>query len=611
MLNFYYSKIIYRMQEEHVLELKKRIENFPESPGVYIFYDSSGKVIYVGKAKNLKKRVYSYLNDDSPKSRYILKRAKNIDYYVTDSEKEALILEAVLIKRHKPIMNVQLKDDKQYPILKFTLNEEYPRLVLVRKFEEDGSKYYGPYTQSRVVRETISTVKKLFNLRSCNWNLPYMKPKRPCLNFYIGNCKAPCQGYISKEEYWEIVRDVLSFLEGKYEEIIDRFYLQMQEYSMNLEFEKAAKMRDKIKILKSINEKQKIISFNNEDKDFIQLYIEDHKAKILVYLIREGKLIEKRIFSINLPHEYIKEEVIESFLIQYYSIREIPDEVVVPFIPKEEDINITEFLSEKKGFRVIIRTPKDEDEEKMMDMALKDLNIESIKSEKVWLALLELQKIFNLPDIPTSIEGFDISNLQGKEAVGSKVYFYKGYPDKTKYRRYKIKYTEEAPNDYLMLQEVVKRRLKKIEEEPLADIVLIDGGKGQLNVVLEVFKEYNIEPKCILALAKEKEEIFIPKREMPIILPDNSPALHLLQQVRDEAHRFAVSYHRKLHRKKLLDSILIKIPGVGHKRMKILLEHFSKIEDIRDASLEDLKKIPGISESVAKKIYAYFHNKDY
>lgn len=600
-------KIIYRMQEEYGLELRNKIEKFPESSGVYLFFDSLGKVIYVGKAKNLKKRVSSYFNEDSPKSKYILKRAKNVDYYVTDSEKEALILEAVLIKKYKPIMNVQLKDDKQYPILKFTLNEEYPRLILARKFDEDGAKYYGPYTQSRVVRETISTVKKVFNLRSCNWNLPQSKPKRPCLNYYIGNCKAPCQGYISKEEYWEIVRDVLSFLEGKYEDIINRFYLQMQEYSESLEFEKAAKMRDKIKILQSINEKQKIISFKKENKDFIQFHIEDHKAKILVYLVREGKLIEKRIFSVNLPNEYCEEEIIESFLIQYYSSREVPNEVVLPLIPKDEEINITEFLSEKKGIEVIVRTPKDEYEEKMMGMALKDLSIESIKSEKIWIALLELQKVFNLSEIPTSIEGFDISNLQGKEAVGSKVYFYKGHPDKTKYRRYKIKYSEESPNDYLMLQEVIRRRLKKIGDEPLADIILIDGGRGQLNAALEIFEEYGIEPKCILALAKEREEIYIPMKETPIILPDNSPALHLLQQVRDEAHRFAVSYHRRLHQKKVLDSILMKIPGVGKKRMKVLLEHFSKIEDIKHASLEDLKKIPGISQGVAEKIYAYFH----
>lgn len=596
--------------KEYIMELRHKAENFPESSGVYIFYDDSGKVIYVGKAKNLKKRILSYFNDTSPKSRYILKRAKNVEYYITDSETEALILEAVLIKRHKPVMNVQLRDDKQYPLLKLTLNEEYPRLILARKFEEDGAKYYGPYPQSRTVRETISTVKKLFNLRSCNWNLPKSKPKRPCLNFYIGNCKAPCQGYIDKQEYWNIVEDVLAFLEGKYENIINRLYIQMQEYSKNLEFEKAARIRDKIKFLQNLNERQKVVFFNKDEKDFIQFYIEDHKAKILVYLIREGKLIEKRIFNLNLPNEYTEEEIIESFLLQYYSKRDIPIEIIVPIELKEEEINISKFLTDKKGIPIVIRTPQNEDEERLMSMALKDLTIESLKSEKVWLALSELQKVFHLSKIPNSIEGFDISNLQGKEAVGSRVYFYKGQPDKSKYRRYKIKYTEEIPNDYLMLQEVMRRRLKRIDEDPLADIILIDGGKGQLNAVLEVFEEFNLKPKFVLALAKEREEIFTPGKTEPIILPDNSPALHLLQQVRDEAHRFAVSYHRKLHRKKVLDSMLIKIPGVGKKRIKILLEKFPKVEDIEKASLEDLKKVPGIPEKVAEKIYMYFHHKD-
>ncbi|ACI20004.1 excinuclease ABC subunit UvrC [Dictyoglomus thermophilum] len=591
-----------------IMDLKQKVENFPESTGVYIFYDHSGKVIYVGKAKNLRKRVLSYFNDDSPKSNYILKKAKNIEFYITDTETEALILESVLIKKYRPIMNVQLRDDKQYPMLKLTLYEEYPRLVLARRFEDDGARYYGPYTQSGTVRETISMVKKIFNLRSCNWNLPKSKPKRPCLNYFIGNCKAPCQNYITKEEYWEIVKGVIDFLDGKYEEIIEKLYDQMQEYSKNLEFEKAAKIRDKIRLLQNLSEKQKIVSFNRENKDLIQFYVEDHKAKALVYLIREGKLIEKRIFNLTLPEICSNDELIESFVLQYYSRGEIPEVIVVPSPFSEEEVNLKEFLCKRKGSEVVLRTPENEEEEKLLGMALKDLTIESIKSEKVWLALSELQRIFNLQNLPVSIEGYDISNLQGREAVGSRVYFQNGYPEKTKYRRYKIKYTPELPNDYLMLQEVIRRRLKNIEEDPLPDIMLIDGGKGQLSAVLEVFNELKIEPKFILALAKEKEEIFVPGRSEPILLSYDSPALHLLQQVRDEAHRFAVSYHRKLRSKKLMDSHLDKIPGVGEKRMKILLEAFSTLENLKKASLEDLKKVPGISEKIAEKIYLYFHD---
>jgi len=595
------------MMEELYKGIKEKIENFPDSPGVYLFIDYTGKVIYVGKAKNLRKRVMSYLTDDSPKAKYILRKSKDVNYYVTDSETEALILESVLIKKYKPIMNVQLRDDKQYPLLKLTLNEEYPRLIKTRRFEDDGAKYLGPYPQSSTVRETISLVKKIFNLRSCNWNLPKSKPKRPCLNYYIGNCKAPCQGYVSKEEYWDMVKDVLSFLEGKYEKIIEKLFVEMKNYSDKLEFEKAAKVRDKIKTLQNLGERQKIISFNNENKDLIQLYIEDHKAKILVYLVREGKLIEKRIFTLNLSYDFVKDEIIRAFILQYYLNREIPDIIVIPQEISYEDFDIIKYLSDKRGAPVNLRLPINEDESKLLEMALKDLSMESLKSEKVWSALIELQKLFGLDDIPLSIEGFDISNLQGKEAVGSKVFFFKGFPDKDRYRRFKIKYVEESPNDFLMLQEVLRRRLRRVDEDPLADIVLIDGGKGQLSSAMEVFNEIGIKPKLIIALAKENEEIFLPNRSKPIILPKDSHALHLLQQVRDEAHRFAISYHRKLHRKKILEPSLMKIPGVGDKRWKILMEHFSSIEDIKKASLEDLKNIPGIPEKVAEKIYMYFN----
>ncbi|HOP94264.1 MAG: excinuclease ABC subunit UvrC [Dictyoglomaceae bacterium] len=595
--------------EEIGLLIKEKAERFPESPGVYLFYDSSGNVLYVGKAKNLKKRIASYFSESSSlKAAYLLRKSSDLNYIVTDSETEALLLEAILIKKHRPMMNVQLKDDKQYPLLKLTLNEEYPRLILARRVEEDGAKYFGPYPQGGTVRETISIVKKLFNLRTCSWNLPKNKPKRPCLNYYIGNCKAPCQGYMSKEEYWGIVDDVSSFLEGKYQAIIEKFTKEMNEYAKNLEFEKAANVRDKIKVVQNLGEKQKIFSLSKDDKDLVQYYFEDHKAKMLVYLIREGKLIERRIFSLNIPYSSDKVEILESFMLQYYSQREIPNIVVIPFsLSPETEESLGKFLSNKKGMKVFIRTPENEDEEKLLEMALKDLNIESLKTDKVWIALLELQKIFGLEDIPTSIEGYDISNLQGKEAVGSRVYFYKGYPDKNKYRRYKIKNVEETPNDYLMLQEVFRRRLGNIEEDPLPDIILIDGGKGQLNSVLEIFSEMNIKPKGILALAKEREEIFLPGKRSPLLLPKDSPPLLLLEHVRDEAHRFAVSYHRKVHKKKLLDSTLLKIPGVGEKRLKILLDKFSSLENIKNASLEELKEIPSIPENLAEKIYHYFH----
>jgi excinuclease ABC subunit C len=442
-------------------------------------------------------------------------------------------------------------------------------------------------------------VKKIFNLRSCSWKLPERAPKRPCIYYDLKRCSAPCQGYISQEEYRKIVNEALLFLEGKYQELIDNLTEKMNLAVSNLEFEKAIKYRDQIKYLQNLGEKQKIVSFNKEDKDLIQLHLEEDIAKVLIYLIRDGKLIEKRIHTLKIPLAYDKKEILLGFLTQYYSQREIPNIVIIPIDLDEEKIEIEEFLSKRKGYKVSIREPQGEEID-LLDMALKDLNIIEIKKDKIWNELLELQKVFNLENIPLWIEGYDVSNLQGKEAVGSRVVFYKGLPYKEKYRRYKIKFVQEEPNDYLMLQEIIERRLEDAEDE-ISDIILIDGGKGQLNAVLEVFERLNIKPKLIIALAKKEEEIYIPNRGEPFKLSKGSPALHLLQRVRDEAHRFALSYHKKLRTKKILDSKILSIPGVGKKR-------FNSLDEIKKASKEEFLNIPGIPKNLGERIYQYFHN---
>jgi len=587
--------------------LYEKALSFPEAPGVYIFKDTQGRVIYVGKSKSLKKRVLSYFKDNSIKSQLILKRAKDLDYIITDSEVEAFLLESVLIKKNKPIFNVQLRDDKQYPLLKLTLNEPYPRLILSRRIENDNARYFGPFPQGSTVRETISIVKKIFNLRSCKWNLPNKKPKRPCIYYDLKRCYAPCQGYITQEEYKKIVDEVLLFLEGKYQELIKILMEKMRQSAEKLEFEKAIKYREQIRYLQNLGEKQKIISFNNEDKDLIQIVREDGTAKALVYLIREGKLVEKRLHTLKIPHteDISVKEILTGFLTQYYSQRDIPSKVIIPVDLEEEKEDLEKFLSNKKGIHVSIKLPEGEEIE-LMDMALKDLNIIEIKKDKIWRGLLELQKIFNLDSIPLWIEGYDISNLQGKEAVGSRVVFYKGLPYKDRYRRYKIKFTDEEPNDYQMLQEVIERRLNDKEDE-ISDVILIDGGKGQLNAVLEVFKKYNVYPKLIIALAKREEEIYVPGKKDPIRLEKDSPALHILQNVRDEAHRFALSYHRKLRGKKIINSQILNIPGLGEKRMKILLEKFGSINELKKASLDELVNIKGIPKNLGEKIYMYLH----
>ncbi|MEN2984736.1 MAG: excinuclease ABC subunit UvrC [Dictyoglomaceae bacterium] len=586
--------------------LYEKANLFPDASGVYIFKDAQGKIIYVGKSKSLRKRILSYFKESSPKSFLLLKKAQDLDYIITDSETEAFILEAILIKKYRPIYNVQLRDDKQYPILKLTLNEPFPRLIMVRRIENDSAKYFGPFPQSGTVRETISLVKKIFNLRSCSWDLPKKAPKRPCIYYDLKRCYAPCQGYISQEEYKKIVAEVILFLEGKYQRLIDNLTEKMNSAVSNLEFEKAIKYRDQIKYLQNLWEKQKIVTFNKEDKDLIQIYIEEESAKVLVYLIREGKLIEKRINTLKIPLDYEKKEIILSFLTQYYSQREIPDVVIVPLDLGEDKEEIEKFLSEKRKNKVSIREPIGEEIE-LLEMALKDLSILEIKRDKIWNELFELQRLFNLESIPLWIEGYDISNIQGKEAVGSRVVFYKGLPYKEKYRRYKIKITNGEPNDFLMLQEVIERRLKDTKDE-ISDIILIDGGRGQLNAVLEVFERLNIKPKFLIALAKREEEIYIPNRKEPIKLNKDSPALHILQRVRDEAHRFALNYHRTLRTKKLLESKSLEIRGLGEKRWRILMEKFQSLDKMKKASKEEFLNINGIPKSLGERIYQYLHD---
>ncbi|MCS7202225.1 MAG: excinuclease ABC subunit UvrC [Dictyoglomus sp.] len=594
--------------KEEILKsnLYEKASLFPDASGVYIFKDAQGKIIYVGKSKSLRKRILSYFKESSPKSLLLLKKAQDLDYIITDSETEAFILEAILIKKYRPIYNVQLRDDKQYPILKLTLNEPFPRLIMVRRIENDSAKYFGPFPQSGTVRETISLVKKIFNLRSCSWDLPKKAPKRPCIYYDLKRCYAPCQGYISQEEYKKIVDEVILFLEGKYQRLIDNLTEKMNSAVSNLEFEKAIKYRDQIKYLQNLWEKQKIVTFNKEDKDLIQIYIEEESAKVLVYLIREGKLIEKRINTLKIPLEYEKKEIILSFLTQYYSQREVPDVVIVPLDLGEDKEEIEKFLSKKRKNKVSIREPIGEEIE-LLEMALKDLSILGIKRDKIWNELFELQKLFNLESIPLWIEGYDISNIQGKEAVGSRVVFYKGLPYKEKYRRYKIKITNEEPNDFLMLQEVIERRLKDTKDE-ISDIILIDGGRGQLNAVLEVFERLNIKPKFLIALAKREEEIYIPNRKESIKLNKDSPALHILQRVRDEAHRFALNYHRTLRTKKLLESKSLEIKGLGEKRWRILMEKFQSLDKMKKAPKEEFLNINGIPKSLGERIYQYLHD---
>jgi excinuclease ABC subunit C len=600
-----------------------RIDSFPEKPGVYIMKDKSGKVIYVGKAVSLKNRVKSYFKSGESlpaKVSSMVSHIEDIEYIVTDSEVEALILECNLIKFYRPKYNILLKDDKQYPYIKITTNESFPRIEVVRKIKKDGSKYFGPYVEARAMREAIDVLRKIFPIRSCKKDLDRLPLKeRPCLNYHIKLCTAPCQGNISEEEYGELVKNIAMFLEGRKEQLLDHLKAKMQEAANSLQFEAAAVYRDQIVALEKIIEKQKISSTDLVDQDVIAMARGFDTACMTVFFVREGKIVEREPFILNNVEGADRKEILASFIKQFYDTASfIPKEIIV-----EEEIDekeaIETWLSAKKGSKVKIIVPKRGEKKELIEMVAENAMIylkqnedfeerERIKNGK---AMEELKNYLGLEKLPRRIEAFDISNTQGTESVASMVAFENGMPKKEDYRRFKIR-TVEGPNDFESIKEAVFRRFKRGLEgdekfKNFPDLLVIDGGKGQLRYALEALKELNLNHIPAIGLAKEFEHVFMEGKSEPIILPRNSEALYLLQKIRDEAHRFAVAYHRKLRSEKNLKSILEEIPGIGKVRRKALLNAFESLEDIKKASVEELSKVPGMNKKSAMAVYEYFH----
>ena len=578
----------------------KSPDNLPNKPGVYIMRDASDTIIYIGKAKSLIKRVKSYFREklDRPKTQILMSHFDSLEYIVTNSEKEALILEATLIKKHRPRYNVQLKDDKRYPYVKIT-DEKFPRLVITRNVTKNGI-YYGPFTDVGSVKQTVKFLKSLFKIRTCrNMN-------GPCLNSQIDLCYAPCTGGITEKEYSEIINKIDLFFQGKYSTIVRNLKSEMMEAAQNEEYEKAAVIRDQIASIEEIMEKQFVDLVDDDlDQDVIAMSQDDDEVVVIIMPIRNGKIVGRDDFLMSASQDDSSSEIMFAFIQQYYGYnRHVPKQILL-----DEDIDekqlLEEWLSDLRGNKVSIKVPQKGVKLRLVKMARKNADIIRHQKKKMESALIELKKYLKLEKLPHVIEGYDISNISGKFAVGSKVSFKDGKQNKKLYKHFKME--TPGPNDFAMMEELLTRRLKMVDRDPEPDLIVIDGGKGQLGMACGVLEKLNLTHIPIIGLAKEFEEIFIPNSSRPIIIPKNNPALHLLQQVRDESHRFAITYHRKLRSKDISSSSLDDIAGIGKKRKVNLLKEFKTIDNIKKASIEELAKIEGMNQKTAENVYNYYH----
>ncbi len=575
-------------------------ENLPKKPGVYIMKNADGEIIYIGKAKNLLNRVRSYFREklDRPKTQILMSHFDSLEYILTNSEKEALILEANLIKKHHPRYNIQLKDDKRYPYVKIT-DEKFPRLVITRNITKNGV-YYGPFTDVGSVKRTVKFLKSLFKIRTCrNMN-------GPCLNSQIDLCYAPCDGNITEEEYGEIINKIDLFFQGKYSVIVKNLKKEMRESAENEEYEKAAVLRDQIASIEEIMEKQ-FVDLADDDLDQDVIAIAKGKLDIYVVImpIRNGKITGRDDFLMSGSEYDSTSEILSSFIKQYYDYdRHVPKQIILSEEIDDKEL-FEEWLSDLRGNKVHIKIPQKGVKLRLVKMAEKNAEIIKHQKKKLENSLIELKKYLKLEKVPRVIEGYDISNISGKFAVGSKVSFKDAKPNKKMYKHFKME--TPGPNDFAMMKELLSRRLKLIETDPEPDLIVIDGGKGQLGMACGVLDELNLSHIPIIGLAKEFEEIHLPNSKRPIIIPKNNGALHLLQQVRDESHRFAITYHRKLRSKNISQSSLDDIKGIGKKRKIDLLKEFGSIENIKHASVEDLLKVDSMSKVAAQNVFDYYH----
>ena len=612
-----------------VFHIEEELKKLPAQPGVYIMHDKHDEIIYVGKAISLKNRVRQYFQSSRNKGIKIEQMVTHItrfEYIVTDSELEALVLECNLIKEHRPKYNTMLMDDKEYPFIKVTVEEEFPRIILARKMVKDKSKYFGPYTSAGAVKDTIELIRKLYYIRSCNRKLPRdIGKERSCLNYHIHQCKAPCQGYISKEEYGKSVEQVIRFLNGNYDTILKELEGKMQDASENLEFEKAIEYRELLTSVHKIAQKQKITDTAGEDRDILAVAVEEEDAVVQVFFIRGGKLIGRDHFYLRIAKGDTKSEILASFIKQFYA--------GTPYIPSmlmlQEEIEdiavIEEWLGKKRGHRVHIRVPRKGTKEKLVELAAKNAGL-VLKTDKERLkreegrtigAVKELEKLLDLEHV-VRMEAYDISNTSGFASVGSMIVYERGKPKRNDYRKFKIKGVQGA-DDYASMEEVLTRRfehgLKEQQEGKelggftvFPDLIMMDGGKGQVNVALSVLDKLKLDiPVCGMVKDDNHRTRGLYYNNVEIPIDRNSEGFRLITRIQDEAHRFAITFHRQLRSKNQVHSVLDDIPGVGAARRKDLMKHFADIEAIKNATVEELKSLPSMNEKSANDVYRFFH----
>lgn len=605
--------------------LNEKLQALPTLPGVYIFKDAQGNVLYVGKAGSLRARVRSYFHksaENSLKTRRLVQKIADLEWLVTDTDLEALVLECNLIKRYHPPYNIRLRDDKQYPFLCLTTSELFPRLLLARRAKNDGNRYFGPYSGSRPVYQTIHLLNRLFPLVTCGEAFTGEPVRKPCLYYHMGKCPAPCAGLADPQLYQETVREVEMFLSGKHEKLLKSLYRQLEESAEKLEFERAAALRDQIRAVEQVITQQKVVSTDMVEQDVLAYAADDQRALVQMFFIRGGKLIGQQHFFLDGAIEEDQRAALQEFLIQYYDqAQDVPGEILLP-APIEETHIIEQWLRQKKGKRVVLHAPQRGSKRKLLEMALTNAELALQQARQQWLqkkaqqeaVLTALQQALGIEALPRRIEAYDISNIQGFAPVGVMVVLKGGKPAKSDYRRFSIKYLPETPNDFAMMKEVITRRLQEAQRgnpkfTELPSLMLIDGGKGQLNAALEAMQEVGLQVPAV-GLAKRFEEVYLPGRSEPLILPKDSPALHLLQAIRDEAHRFAVEYHRKLRIKRSTASVLDEIAGVGPKRKQALLNHFGSVKRLKEASVEDIAGVSSITRPLAEAIYNFLHREE-
>lgn len=607
-------------------DVEEKLSTLPTKPGCYLHKDKTGKIIYVGKAINLRNRVRSYFQpsaNHTPKVRRLVSQIADLEYIVTETELEALVLECSLIKKHQPHYNVRLRDDKHYPYLCLTTSEAFPRLILVRRVRQDNNKYFGPYPNSRVVYSTMELVNRIFPLVSCSKVFDGRAVQKPCLYHHMGQCLAPCAGLADREEYGAAVKDVDAFLNGRQEQIIKRLRLEMESAAENLEFERAARLRDRLQGVETVLERQKVITTELIDQDVIAVVEDDSGVSgscVQMFFIRGGKLIGQNHFLVEGTGEETQNEVVQEFVKQYYqSANFIPQEILLPC--DLDEINIVQsWLRQKKGKKVEVQVPLRGDKKRLIEMATENAAhaLDQMKAEmraklgNTERALGELGEALGLEGPPKRIECYDISNTQGENQVASMVVCENGQMNKSEYRRFKIKRDDGKPNDFASMREAITRRLNEskggnVKFNRLPDLLIVDGGRGQVTSAQAAMEETGVTVP-LAGLAKQFEHLFLPNEPDPVILPRTSQALYMVQRIRDEAHRFANTYQAQVRGKKQTRSVLDDIPGIGPRRRKALQLHFGTISKMKAATLAELAQAPGMNLKLAETVYDHLHD---